>query len=446
MKNILKEKTSLYRNSILSLSYQLISMVVSFFSAPLLLKCLGTERYGAWVTLLSLISWIYYFDLGIGRGLQNKLAESYARNDVKSSKIFLSTAYITIFTIISFVSLVIIVILYFIDCNKLFNIHIENENINLVLIFALLFASINFVASLANNVLAAIQRASLVGFWNLTGQIFFVLALLIYLRTGTKSLLMMAVMQGSCQLLKNILETSGVFIKEKSLRFRVQDFNIKYSKDIFSFGVKILIMNIAALVLNSTDNIIITRFFTPADVTPYSFCYNFFGMINSIFIAIISPVLSGYTAALVRKDKPWILKTLKKCWTVYALIVLGTIIAIFVFKPFSRLWLHKELDYQTGLILLVAVYYIILMSCHILSSFVTGIGEIKETTAANIIQAIVNIPVSIFCAVNLGMGVNGVILGSVVSVVIGFSIGMWKLLSILRRLDNKIQEFDVDGK
>ena len=59
-----------FKNSALSVLYKGIGMVLSLISAPLILNCLGEEKYGVWVSLLSIVSWIYYLDLGIGNGLR----------------------------------------------------------------------------------------------------------------------------------------------------------------------------------------------------------------------------------------------------------------------------------------------------------------------------------------------------------------------------------------
>ena len=72
---------TIYMNSAMSLVYKIGSACLSLISAPLLLKCLGDEKYGAYATMLSVISWIYYCDLGIGNGLRNKLAESIGFGD-----------------------------------------------------------------------------------------------------------------------------------------------------------------------------------------------------------------------------------------------------------------------------------------------------------------------------------------------------------------------------
>jgi len=422
------------KNSILSVVYKIVGMFVSLISSPLMLNCLGEEKYGVWASLLSLVSWVYYFDFGIGNGLRNKLAVSIAQEDENSSKKFICVSYVVVGIMSVAIFIIVAILLQIINLDDIFGLHLDDENINIVVLFAVFFASLNFVAALVNNVLYALQRASAVSFFNIVGQVIFVLAMVIYLVTGQQLLLAVAIAEGISQLLKNVIETVYVYGKNKNLRFKLRDFDFSYSKGITSFGLQMFVVQMAALVLNTTDNLIITKYFGAAEVTPYNFCYKYFNMINGVFVALMTPILSAYTAAYARREFPWIEKTLRKSWILYFIFILGTAVAGFIFKPFAKIWLHKELDYQQGLIFFTGLYFGLLMCSHVTSTFITGIGEIKETTIATVVQAIVNIPVSIVLATTCGMGVNGVILGSVISVSIGTIVGLVKSKSILYKL------------
>lgn len=53
---------------------RLVSMAVAVVSVPILLKLLGKEEYGTWVTLTSLLAWVSILDLGVGNSLRNSIA------------------------------------------------------------------------------------------------------------------------------------------------------------------------------------------------------------------------------------------------------------------------------------------------------------------------------------------------------------------------------------
>lgn len=435
IKDISYGKNIIYKNSIMSVVYKFVGMALSLISTPIMLACLGEEKYGIWASLLSLVSWMYYFDLGIGNGLRNNLATSIAKNDLKASKKYLSVSYVMLSFISAGFFIVVLIVFRFIDLGNLLNVKINGENVNTVMLCALLLVCINLVVSLVNNVLYALQKASAVSLFNILGQALFVLGMVIYLIIGMKLLLMVAIAEGVAQLLKNIIETIYVYGINPQLRFSIKKVDYSYAKGIMSFGLQMLVMQLAALVLNSTDNIIITRFIGAADVTPYNICYKYFNMINGIFVALITPVVSAYTAAYAKKDIRWIHKTLWKSLYLYFIFLVGMIVAGYIFKPFAKMWLRKELIYQDGLILLVGLYFAMLMCTHVFSSLLVGLSSIKEITIAMTAEAIVNIPLSIVFVTKCGMGVNGVILGSIVSMSIAVIAFPLKAIRVMKKLE-----------
>lgn len=406
------------KNSTLSLIYKIISMCFSMISAPLLLDVLGNYKYGIFSSALSIVSWIYYFDLGIGNGLRFKLTKYLAENDEEGSRKTVTVAYVLVSLIMLVAVICVTGFLILFDAGKFFNINDTNENLNTILLISFIIAGLNFVFSLVNNILMATQESSKVNFFSLIGQAFYIIGLFFYKKFGMSLILMVAVAEGLSQFLKNVLETLYVYIKYPKLKPKKKNLDFTYSKGIMSFGLKMFALQISALILNSTDNLLILKLFGADAVTPYSFVYKYFGMINTVFTVLITPIMSAYTMAYAKKDYLWIKKTFKKSMLLYGLFVCGTIMAMSLFRVFSKIWLQRDLVYDTSLILLTCCYFLLLMFSHNFSSFVNGIGVVNETTIAVIAQAILNIPCSIFFAKNCRMGVNGIIMGSIVCMII----------------------------
>lgn len=75
----------------------------------------------------------------------------------------------------------------------------------------------------------------------------------------------------------------------------------------------------------------------------------------------------------------------------------------------------KELYYAPGLIPLMAIYSIIYMWNAIYSQVANGLSLMKVIVPVGIIQGIINIPLSLFFALKMNMGVVGVLMGTVLS-------------------------------
>src|SRR5580698_2632214 len=75
-----------YRRAGLTASASFISkaltIVISFVSVPLTVHYLGSERYGVWLTIGSLLTWMSMTDFGIaGNALVNLLADAQGKDD-----------------------------------------------------------------------------------------------------------------------------------------------------------------------------------------------------------------------------------------------------------------------------------------------------------------------------------------------------------------------------
>lgn len=430
-----EENFIIIKNSIGSIIIKFFDYFLSFITGPILLTCLGDSKYGVYASTLSIISWMYYFDFGIGSGMRNKVTESVSNNNMDVAQSNVSTAYVLVSGISAVILTVIVILLRFIDTENLLNAPVENENLNYIMLIAFVLTGFNFIFSLSLNVLYAIKKTALVNLFGILSKAIMLVLLIIFRNWGINKIIWIVVVEGLSQLAKNILATVYIRKTTPKLSYSRDHVEFSYSKGILHFGVQIFIMQISALVLNSTDNLIIMKFFTPSDVTPYSFCHKYFSIINAFFVAATGPLWTAYTTAYVNKNVSYIKKTLNRALKFYALTVAGIIFALIIFKPFMRIYLKRDLNYQTGLPFLMAIYFAILIFSHNFSAFVHGISKVKYTTIACLISAFVNIPVSIILAVSFNLGINGVLLGSIICLIITTVTYIYTTITEIKKLE-----------
>src|ERR1700689_3291918 len=65
----------------------------SLITVPLALRYLGTERFGLWMTISSVIVMADFADFGLGNGLLNSVAKAHGKNDVDGIKKAISSAF-----------------------------------------------------------------------------------------------------------------------------------------------------------------------------------------------------------------------------------------------------------------------------------------------------------------------------------------------------------------
>lgn len=431
-----KQNNIILKNSVFSIGFKVLSYLLSFFTTPLLLNCLGDAKYGVYVTALSFISWIYYFDFGIGSGLRNKITEALVKGDYDTAQKSVNVSYFIV-SVISLCAFVIILIAsFFFDFDEILNAKLSDENLNMILLIAIFIACINFILSLSKNILFSIHKIALVDGFGIASRFIMLVAIWIYSIFGNALILVIVVIEGIFEVVKNM--SASIYLKNKysylSPSFS-QKIDMSYSKGILSFGLLIFLMQISALVLNATDNLIIMKLFGSTDVTPYNLGHKYFSVINAFFVAATGSLWTTYTTAYAVKDASYIRKTLKRALIFYSVTFIGIVIAYFIFEPFMKIYLGRELTYQTGLICLIGLYYSILIFSHNFSAFVHGISKVKLGSIACAVGAIFNIPCSVFFAKTCGLGLNGVILGSIVSLLISTPCYVYTTLTEIKKLE-----------
>ena len=69
---------------IASVLAKVASMLCTLAQVPIALHYLGAESYGLWIVLMSIFGLLNFVDFGIGVGMQQKMAEAYARTTVSA--------------------------------------------------------------------------------------------------------------------------------------------------------------------------------------------------------------------------------------------------------------------------------------------------------------------------------------------------------------------------
>lgn len=405
---------SLFKHMALSGLCKPVSMIISYIYVPFVLNYLGIEKYGIWSTLLAIVSWISFFDIGIGNGLRNKLTESLASNDGREKKL-ISSAYVFISVIMISVIIIFSLIAIFLDWKKIFGVVNIDEDLRFSVILCIFFVASNFILSICKNVLFAIQKASIVSVMELFVQLLNLIGILIVRNLIKSSLVIITIIYGLSMLSVNFVTNIILYTKNSNLRPSFKKFNFIEGKNLTTLGFKFFIIQICVLVLFTTDSLIISRLYGASNVTPYSTVNKIFTAIIGVFSAFLTPVWSDVTKAKIENNPSHLVKLLKRLCLLMIPFIIGIILLVFIFRPLMKFWLTKELEYSQTLIILGAAYCFLNIWCNTYSCFASGLELMKCSVITAIVQAVVNIPFSLFFAICLNMEAAGILCGTVVS-------------------------------
>jgi O-antigen/teichoic acid export membrane protein len=209
-------------------------------------------------------------------------------------------------------------------------------------------------------------------------------------------------------------------------------FEKKHVRPLLSLGVQFFVIQLAGLVIFTTDKILITQLFGPQYVTQYDVVFKLFGIISLIHALITGPLWSSYTDAYHRGDFVWIKAILRKQLILFGVIVISVIIMIPMVKLIVALWISEDFEVSMPLVISMAGFTLISTWCNIFAIFVNGIGQIKLQLFTAIIAMIINIPLAIYFTKYLGFDVNGIVLATCTSLSLFAIAGPIQVYFILR--------------
>lgn len=413
--NDLTETKSIFQQIKLNFIFKSITILLSLIIVPITIQYLGADGYGLWATVLSIISWMNYFDIGIGNGLRNKLTESISKSDLKVAREYIATSYVSILFLGSGIAIISIFIFSYLDWNEILNTNLyDSKELLFFMIVNLSFIAMNFVFKLIKSILYALQLPSNVALMQVLNQIFLFFGVYILSKYDSiSSLLGISLIYGISAILVNVIFTIIVFYKYRELKPNVKDFKFNKINPLINLGLKFLILQLGYLIIFTTDNFMIINFFGPESVTSYSITNKLFSTIIVGFTIIMTPIWSATTKAYTNLNINFILLILKRLMFIEIGVIFFSIFFYLFFDTILVFWLGESAFSYSYLLPLNFLFYTIFMTFgSIYSSILNGMGKLKVQLIVAIIQMIINIPISIFFANYLNYGISGIIIGT----------------------------------
>lgn len=372
------------------------SGVVQLLLVPVTLGCLNKYEYGIWLTINALLIWVDQFDIGLGNGLRNRLAEALALGDKAKGQILVSTTLVMLICIIVPLVFILSLVIQGLDCYKLLNVDsLQVPHLHGILIASLAIVGGTFIFKFIGNVYLALQLPAINNLLIALGNTMSLLVVFVLSLIGDKSLLHVAIAYTLSPLLVYVFSYPITFTRYAYLRPSFRLFRKEELKGLLDMGVKFFMVQIAGLVLFASSNLIISNMFSPAEVTPYQIAYRYLSLSVMVFTLIAAPLWSASTDAYAKNDWDWINGMMKKMRKVmlgfFVLLVLMTLISNFVYK----IWVGESIKIDLLLSGAIAFYQFVLIYSTCYSNVLFGIGKIRIITIVTIAEAVIYIPLVI---------------------------------------------------
>jgi O-antigen/teichoic acid export membrane protein len=428
------------KNILLSFAIRGVSVFVSFYLVRITLGYITEEEYGIWVTLSAFVAWFGFFDIGLGNGLRNKFAEALAKNQHDLAKTYVSTAYAGIAIIFGGIAVLFLIVFPLIDWVLVFKAPPElAQTIKYLVLIVFIFFIMRLIFGLIGIILTADQRPAIGGIIDPISNLFILIVIVILTKTTEGNLLYLGATLSIVPVIVMIIANIYFFAKDyKKYTPSIKYVNFKYFKELINLGVRFFVIQIAVLIIFSTDSMIITQVLGAEEVTPYDLSRRYLGIAAMVFSLILRPFWSAFTEAIVKDDTEWIKRVLKKLQIMWLLMILGVIFLILVADWAYDIWLDVEIQIPLMLNILMGLYMIIATWNDIFVQFINGSGKIRFQYYASIVVALMNIPLSIWLADTMGLGVSGVILGTCITLFPGMILNPYQAYLIINKKDKGI--------
>jgi len=378
--------------------------LVQLLLVPATLQCLSQYEYGIWLTISSILLWIDQFDIGLGNGLRNKLAESLANKDFNTARKLISTTFLMSIIIIIPLTLFLLIIIEHVDCYAIFNTSPTFlPHLNSVLNTIVVFVGATFIFKIIGNVYLGMQMPAINNLLVAIGRTLSLVCIVTLAFFNEHSFKFVAIAYTISPLAVYLFFYPITFHFFKKLRPSFFCFDRIKLREILSLGIKFFFVQISGAVIFASSNLIISNVISPESVTPYQVTYYYFSIPLMLFTIIITPIWSATTDAYTKGDYDWIHRMERQMKRIVLYMIAILIIMVIVSPIVYRIWLGEKIAVNIELSIGMAIYMSIIIFSLCYSTILFGIGKLRLLTIITLFEAMVFVPLAYSLSKHFGI-------------------------------------------
>ncbi len=380
--------------------------VMSFIVTPYILKHIEYAVYGLFALTSSVMLYLNYMEGGLSAGLFKYLSGFVAREEWDTAESYLNTT-VLLYSFISAIALVIGITLAF-TYHLIFNIDVQFIVIGrwLFILETFLLAFTLFIAPFIVTMNSFQKRSIQSGISFVSELIRLPLLIFVfnYFSWSTAFILYVGLFNISLIIFWSV---SICFFLRKyfpQYRFRLNSFNRKIAKTLFSISVWVFVSQICMLIVDRTDNIVLATFLNVDSITFYTLGANVVQKARSFARILLAPIFVVVANVIGLNDHKRSKKILFQGSRLFTLSVGAFFVVLFVFfERFILLWVGPDFVSSIAVGRLLGVYFFLTILTQVPAQFLFLKGVIKVPTIINVIGALLNLVLSIIFVRRFGL-------------------------------------------
>lgn len=316
-----------------------------FISVPFVLRVLGPEQFGAWATLVSLVTFAGFLDFGFGNGTMNLIAAAHGRQSREEVAAILQESRRALLGVALCLAPLATLAILLIPWNHILGISGpvgEGPTAAAIVLFSVIFA---IPLNLANRVQLGLGRGDRAFRWQAVGQLTALVGV-VALANAHASLAVLTAASVSTPLLASLANTYGL-ARDPSLASTTQvtagersAINRKIRREGFMFFV----LQLAAALAFSADLPLISIFQGADEAGTYAIVQRLFSVIPLALSLVWAPLWPTYRQALATHDRSWVMSTLRRSLMLaVTFAATGATILALGFENIIGLWVHHPM-------------------------------------------------------------------------------------------------------
>jgi O-antigen/teichoic acid export membrane protein len=291
-----------------------LTILISLVSVPLTVRYLGTERYGVWLTISSLLTWMALTDFGLaGYALVNVIAEADGRDDRKLAREYASSAFWSLIAISGILTLAIALSLHFIPLRSVFRVSaaISTQELYLACVVSLIVFAFNMPLNMSFSIYSAYQDGFAWHTWTMASNVLALIGLVVVTQFRGGLAALVAGTFGA-RVIVGIVNLVYVFASRYPwLRPAFAAVHCTRIKRLMSLGGKYMVTELANLGIQQSQPLIITQLLGPSKVTIFVIAYRIISLPLELSHLGTLPFVSAFAEARARYDWKWIRSAFK---------------------------------------------------------------------------------------------------------------------------------------
>jgi O-antigen/teichoic acid export membrane protein len=390
-----------------------ISILTMLISVPLTVRYLGTERYGLWMTISSVVLMLGFADLGMGSGLMNAISGAHGKDDRQAAQNFVSSAFFLL-SMMSVLVLAAFALAYsFIPWTGVFNIKssLAAREVGPAMAILVCCFALNMPLGVVQRIQMGYQEGYVNSLWQGLGSVIGLIGILlvVYLQAGLYWLVLAV---GGSQVIAAGLNGLALFRSKRPWLFpRFRRVTAAAARRILHLGLLFFVLQVVGVITIQADNLIIAHMLGLNEVSQYAVVLQLFMFAPNLLSMVLMPLWPAYGEAIARGDISWVKKTWFRSISISFAVNTSAVLILIIFgKQIVHLWVGPQINPSLGLLMVMGLYILLNSIGGPCAMLLNGANVIKFQVICALFVGLAKLPISI--GLVRMMGLPGVILGT----------------------------------